>query len=192
MRRQVLPALRAFLVFSVVCGLLYPLLMTVAAQALFKSDANGSLVRNANGRVVGSSLLGQQFTKPAYFHPRPSAAGDGYDTNETAASNLGPTNPELVKLVKERAAAYRAENALAADAKVPVDAVTASASGLDPHISMANALLQVPRVAAARGMSEAAVRSAVRSAVDDRPFGLFGEPGVNVLMLNLALGRLAA
>lgn len=192
MRRHLLPALRALAVFTLVCGLAYPLLMTGAAQALFAANANGSLVRDGSGRVVGSTLVGQNFGEARYFHPRPSAAGDGYDPTATAASNLGPTNPALADAVRTRVAAYRAENGLAAGAQVPIDAVTASASGLDPQISVANARLQVGRVATARGLDPARVRGLVAKHTDHRSLGVFGEPSVNVLELNLALDRLDA
>lgn len=190
MRRHLVPAVRAFAVFTVLCGLAYPLLMTGAAQALFAAKADGSLARDAAGRVVGSELIGQAFTGARYFHPRPSAAGDGYDPTATGASNLGPTNPELVKLVTERLVAFRQENGLAANATVPIDAVTASGSGLDPHISVANARLQVARVARERAMSPAEVRGLVARHTSKRSLGVFGEPVVNVLALNLALDRL--
>ncbi|MCU1452925.1 MAG: kdpC [Acidimicrobiales bacterium] len=189
MRRQLLPAIRMLLVITVIGGLLYPLAMTGVAQALFRHQANGSLVTDASGRVVGSSLLGQPFTGPTWFLPRPSAAGNGYDGTASGASNLGPTNPDLLKAVQERAVAYRTENGLSAAAMVPVDAVTSSGSGLDPHISLANARLQAPRVARARGMAVTAVRSLIDRATDGRSLGFLGEPGVNVLRLNLLLER---
>lgn len=187
MRRQLLPALRAFLVLTVVCGLLYPLAVTAAAQVLMPDKADGSLVHDGAGKVVGSSLIGQPFDGAEWFQPRPSAAGDGYDPTSSGSSNLGPTNPELLDTVAERAAAYRKANGLPADAKVPVDAVTASGSGLDPQISVANARLQAPRVAKARGLSTAAVLTLVDRHTQDRALGFLGEPGVDVLALNLAL-----
>ncbi|HMC05269.1 MAG TPA: K(+)-transporting ATPase subunit C, partial [Actinomycetota bacterium] len=153
MRRQLLPALRMTIALIVLLGLAYPLAMTGMAQAFFRSRADGSLT-SRSGAVVGSGLIGQAFAAPQYFHPRPSAAGaDGYDATASGASNLGPTNPKLEKAVADRARAYRAENGLAADAPVPVDAVTASASGLDPAISVANARDQAPRVARERAMA---------------------------------------
>src|SRR5262249_21449991 len=152
-----LPALGMLLVFTVLTGLLYPLVVTGVAQAAFHDQANGSLVKR-DGTVVGSKWIGQNFTDAKYFHPRPSAAGaDGYDPTLSSRSNLGPTNPDYLKTVRDRVAAYRKENGLAADAKVPVDAVTASASGLDPAISVANARIQAHRVATARGLSLARV-----------------------------------
>jgi K+-transporting ATPase ATPase C chain len=189
MRRQIWPSLRVLLVFTVVFGLAYPLVLTGVAQALFRHEANGSLVRRG-GHVVGSSLLGQSFTEPKYFHPRRSAAGSGYDGAASGASNLGPTNPDLLKAVAERVAAYRSENGLAADARVPVDAVTASGSGLDPDISVANARLQAARVARARGIAVGRVLTLVERHTNPRAWGFLGERTVNVLGLNLALDRL--
>jgi K+-transporting ATPase ATPase C chain len=170
-----------------VCGL-YPLLVWTAGAALFPFQAGGSLVR-IDGTVAGSTLLGQGFTGAAYFHPRPSAAGSGYDAAASGGSNLGPTSRLLTELVRGRIAAYRAENGLPPDIPVPADAVTASASGLDPHISVPNALLQAGRVALARGMSEAALRGRIEAHTEGRTLGILGEPRVNVLMLNLDLDR---
>jgi potassium-transporting ATPase KdpC subunit len=167
------------------CGI-YPALVWAVAQGLFPSQANGSLVL-LKGRVIGSSLLGQQFAGPGYFHPRPSAAGEGYDAANSSGSNLGPTSQKLIMAVKERVAAYRAENNLAPGILIPVDAVTASASGLDPHISVKNALLQAGRVAQARGVGEEALQKKIVSHTEGRDLGIFGEPKVNVLMLNLDL-----
>jgi len=176
------------MVLTILLGIVYPLVMTGLGQVLFPSQANGSLVRDSSGNVIGSALLGQNFTQPKYFHPRPSAAGsDGYDATSSGGSNLGPTNQKLIDAVKDRMAAYRDENRLAADAPVPVDAVTASASGLDPDISPANALLQVSRVAQARGIPEDQVRALVNRYTEGRTLGILGEPRVNVLKLNLAL-----
>lgn len=187
MRRQVMPAIRILLVLTVLLGLAYPLAMTGIARGLFNDRANGSLVKR-NGRTVGSKLIGQNFAKPQYFHPRPSAAGtDGYDGTASAGSNLAPASPDLIKSVKERAVAYRKENGLAPNTLVPVDAVTASFSGLDPQISVANARLQTPRVAKARHMSNAAVTRLVDAHTTRRTFGVLGEDAVNVLQLNLAL-----
>jgi potassium-transporting ATPase KdpC subunit len=188
MRRQLLPALLMVLVFTVLTGVLYPLVVTGAGQVLFGDQANGSLVEQ-EGQPVGSALLGQPFTGQEYFHPRPSAAGDGYDGSASSGSNLGPTNPELLAQVDELAAAYRELNGLAPDAPVPVDAVTASASGLDPHISLANARLQAPRVAQQRGAPVDQVLALVDAHTDGRDLGFLGEPGVNVLQLNLALDQ---
>jgi potassium-transporting ATPase KdpC subunit len=175
-------------VLTVLLGILYPLIMTGVSQVLFPSQANGSLVRDGSGNVIGSAILGQNFTDPKYFHPRPSAAGsDGYDATSSGGSNLGPTNQKLLDQVKDRAEAYRQENGLADDALVPVDAVTASASGLDPDISPANARLQAKRVAQARGLSEQQVRTLVDENTEPRTLFVLGEPRVNVLKLNLAL-----
>jgi len=190
MRRQLLPALRIVLVFTVLLGLAYPLVVTGVAQGLWSDKADGSLVK-VDGKVVGSSLLGQTFTKAKYFHPRPSAAGDGYDALASSASNLGPTNPTLIDNVKKAAAAYRKENGLPAAFSVPIDAVTSSGSGLDPGISVANARLQAARVADARGLTKAQVAKAIADNTHDRQLGVLGEKYVNVLELNLALDRLA-
>lgn len=188
MRRQLAPALGMTIVMTVLVGILYPLFVTGVSAAAFSRTANGSLVRR-DGAAVGSSLLGQTFTKPEYFHPRPSAAGDGYDGLASSASNLGPGNADLLSAVKERAAAYREENDLARDALVPVDAVTASASGLDPDISVANARLQATRVAGARGMAVDEVLRLVDRHTKGRTLGFLGEKVVNVLALNLDLDR---
>ncbi|MCX5822849.1 MAG: K(+)-transporting ATPase subunit C [Deltaproteobacteria bacterium] len=167
------------------CGI-YPALVWAVAQGLFHSQANGSLV-SVKGQVIGSSLLAQRFAGPRYFHPRPSAAGDGYDAANSGGSNLGPTSQKLIAVVKERAIAYRTENNLAPGVVIPVDAVTASASGLDPHVSVPNAFLQARRVAEARGLNEEAVRRSIAAHTEGRDLGILGEPRVNILMLNLDL-----
>jgi len=196
MRKQLVPALLMLLVITVITGIVYPLVTTAFAQVAFKAKADGSLVK-VHGQVVGSTLIGQSFTKadgstdPRYFQSRPSAAGSGYDGKASGASNYGPTNPTFLKLVAQRVAAYRKDNGLAPTVKVPVDAVTASGSGLDPHISPANAYLQAPRVAAARHLGLARVRALIAQHTDKRSLGVFGEPGVNVFGLNLALDRIA-
>jgi len=184
--RQLKPAILVTVVFTVVCGLAYPLLSTAIGQAAFHDKANGSLIRR-DGVVVGSKLIGQTFTAPQYFHSRPSAAGAGYDGSASSGSNLGPTNPDFLSSVKDRADAYREENGLAADAMVPVDAVTASGSGLDPDISIANARLQINRVATERGLAVSVVQQLVDKFTDGRQLLVLGEPGVNVVELNLAL-----
>ncbi|HEX3087670.1 MAG TPA: K(+)-transporting ATPase subunit C [Ilumatobacteraceae bacterium] len=184
--RQLRPAILITVVFTVVCGLAYPLLSTAIGQAAFHDKANGSLIER-DGVVVGSELIGQAFTAPQYFHSRPSAAGAGYDGSASSGSNLGPTNPDLLSAVQERVDAYRSENGLAPDAMVPVDAVTASGSGLDPHISIANANLQTKRVAGERGLAVADVEQLVKKYTDGRQLWVLGEPGVNVVELNLAL-----
>jgi potassium-transporting ATPase KdpC subunit len=182
-------ALASTLVLAVVCCGLYPLIVFGISQLLFRDQANGSLIIGADGSVRGSKLLGQGFSDPKYFHPRPSGAGNGYDAANSGGSNLGPTSQKLYDAIKQRIAAYRAENALSAMESVPADAVTASGSGLDPQISLLNAELQVPRVAKVRGLSERKVRELVQQNTDGRDLGLFGDPGVNVLQLNLALDQ---
>jgi potassium-transporting ATPase KdpC subunit len=169
----------------ILCGF-YPLAAWLLAQGLFPSRANGSLIAR-DGVVVGSSLIGQRFSGPAYFHPRPSAAGQGYDGGRSGGTNLGPLSKALAETVRDRIAEYRAENGLSASTPVPADAVTASASGLDPHISPENAELQAPRVARARGLAEAAVRGLIEASSEGRTLGFLGEPRVNVMRLNLAL-----
>jgi K+-transporting ATPase ATPase C chain len=191
MRRQILPALGMLLVLTVLTGLAYPLVVTGLAQGLFRQQAQGSLVE-VDDVPVGSELIGQPFAAPGYFHPRPSAAGDGYDATASSGSNLGPTNPELLDTVEQRVRAYRAENGLPAGAEVPVDAVTASASGLDPHISLANARLQAPRVAEQRNLTRDDVEALIDEHTDERSLGFLGEAGVNVLELNLALDELVS
>ena len=184
--RQLGPAVVAIIVFTVITGLVYPFVVTGVAQLVWHDKANGSLIKK-DGVVVGSSLIGQNFTDVKYFHPRPSAAGTGYDGLASAASNLGPTNPDFLATVQDRVTAYRQENNLPASQEVPVDAVTVSGSGLDPDISVANARLQAARVAAARGMSVDQVLALVNQHTTGRTWGFLGEPGVNVLELNLAL-----
>jgi K+-transporting ATPase ATPase C chain len=186
MRRQLVPALAVFLFFTVLVGVVYPLAVTGVARIAFPSKSQGSLVRQGD-TVVGSRLIGQAFSGPRYFQPRPSAAGEGYDGAASAASNLGPTSTVLLADVRTRIAAYRRLNGLSASAPVPVDAVTASGSGLDPEISPANARLQASRVAHARGVPLAQVLALVQENTDGRSLGFLGEPGVNVLELNLAL-----
>jgi potassium-transporting ATPase KdpC subunit len=198
---QLSVALRALLVLTVLTGVAYPLAVLGVAQVAFRDKADGSLVER-DGRVVGSSLLGQAFTGPGYFHTRPSAAGaaasgalvdgrpaDPHDLSLVASgsSNLGPTNEDLLATVGQRVDAYRVENGLPPGTPVPVDAVTSSGSGLDPHISVANAGLQAPRVAEARGLPLPAVLELVRLHTSGRSLGFLGEKGVNVLALNLAL-----
>jgi K+-transporting ATPase ATPase C chain len=176
-------------VLAVVCCGLYPLIVFGISQTFFREKANGSLVVDSGGTVRGSKLLGQAFAEPKYFHPRPSAAGNGYDATSSGGSNLGPTSRKLNDEIKDRIAAYRAENGLNESQPVPADAVTASGSGLDPHVSLQNAELQIPRVAKARGMSEGKLREFVSQYTNGRDLGLLGEPGVNVLQLNRALDQ---
>jgi potassium-transporting ATPase KdpC subunit len=179
-------------VLAVVCCGLYPLIVFGISQALFHDKANGSLIVDPNGTVRGSRLLGQGFADAKYFHPRPSAAGNGYDATSSGGSNLGPTSRKLNDAIKERIVAYRAENSLSETEPVPADAVTASGSGLDPQISLRNAELQTPRIAKARGLSEEEVRELVQQNTDGRDLGVLGDPGVNVLELNLALDSAGA
>jgi len=182
----------AALVIAIVCCGLYPLIVFGISQALFYQKANGSLILDNNGAVRGSKLLGQSFTAEKYFHPRPSVAGNGYDAANSGGSNLGPTSQKLNDTIKDRIAAYRKENGLNENEPVPADAVTASGSGLDPHISLRNAELQTPRVAKARGLSEEKVRELIQRHADGRDLGVLGDPAVNVLELNLALDTLGA
>jgi potassium-transporting ATPase KdpC subunit len=184
--RQLRPAFLAVVAFTVICGLAYPLAVTAIAQVGWRDKADGSLIER-NGVVVGSELVGQQFTSPQYFHPRPSAAGGGYDGAASSGSNFGPTNGEYLATVADRVAAYRDENGLGPTELVPVDAVTASGSGLDPEISVRNAELQAPRVAEARGIELDEVLALIEEHTSERPLGILGDPGVNVLELNLAL-----
>ncbi len=185
-RGQLRPALLLTLVLCVLTGMIYPGIVTGLAQGLFPSQANGSLV-TVNGKVVGSALIGQPFSRPEYFHPRPSAAGSGYDAAASSGTNKGPVDRKLADTL----VALRVDSAVAdlriARGAVPSDLVTASASGLDPHISPANAQAQVARVASARGVDSAAVRTLVASRTEGRQFGIFGESRVNVLLLNIAV-----
>jgi K+-transporting ATPase ATPase C chain len=183
-------AIMSTLVLAVVCCGLYPLLVFGLGQLAFRDKANGSLIVDGSGTIRGSKLLGQGFTDPKYFHPRPSAAGNGYDAANSGGSNLGPSSQKLKDAVKDRIDAYRKENGLSGDQEVPADAVTASGSGLDPHISPRNAQLQVRRVAQARSLSEDQVRELIQQNTEGRDLGILGDPGVNVLQLNLALDRL--
>jgi K+-transporting ATPase ATPase C chain len=182
----------ATIFFAVIlCGL-YPLIVYGAAQLLFPQQANGGLLKDKSGAVRGSALLAQNFTGTQYFHPRPSAAGsNGYDSTSSGGSNLGPTSSNLVANITANIATYRSDNNLATNAPVPADAVTASASGLDPHISVANAEIQIPRVAKARGISEEQLHEIVQQNTNGRDLGVFGEPRVNVMTLNFALDGLA-
>jgi len=207
MAKQLLISIRVTIILLLIVSGVYPLVVWAISQAAFKHQANGSLVTNAQGHVVGSALLAQGFTKPEYFQPRLSAAGSGYDPTQSSGTNLGPTSDKLINGVhkkdlspgkpdpsdfdgvKDLAAAYRKTNSLAANAQVPVDAVTRSASGLDPQISPENAALQAPRVAKARGVSEDTVKGLIKENTSGRGLGFLGEPAVNVLTLNLALDK---
>lgn len=178
------------IVLTILVGVIYPFFMTGAAQVLFHDQANGSLIKGPNGQIVGSSLIGQNFTKPQYFHPRLSAAGTGYDASNSAGTNLGPTSATLLKNTVAQANAIRKEDGLPPNYVLPSDAVSTSASGLDPDISPAYAALQVARVARVRGLSQAQVQSLVQQYTSGRDLGVLGDPRVNVLELNLALDRL--
>ena len=178
-----------FFAVIICCGI-YPLALWAIGQAFFPFQANGSLLIDRTGSVRGSRLIGQQFTLDKYFQSRPSAAGNGYDATSSGGSNLGPTSSNLVATITQRIADYRAQNNLATNTLVPADAVTASGSGLDPHISIQNAELQAPRIAKARNLPVEKVQSLIRANTDSADLGILGEPGVNVLALNLALDQL--
>ncbi|MBV8809080.1 MAG: K(+)-transporting ATPase subunit C [Acidobacteriaceae bacterium] len=186
MLKQLVPAVRMTVLLTVLTGLVYPSVVTGLCQLFFRTQANGSLIMK-DGQVIGSSLLGQNFTKPEYFHPRPSAAGnDGYDPTASQGSNLGPTSQKLYDRVKAAAAQFRKENP-DYTGPIPADALTASGSGLDPEITVANAEIQATRVAKARGLSTSHVEHLIASLTQDRDLGFLGEPRVNVLKLNLEL-----
>jgi K+-transporting ATPase ATPase C chain len=188
---EVRQAVVSTLVLAIACCGLYPVVVWGIAQTAFKAKANGSLIVDADGTVRGSALLPQNFTAAKYFHPRPSAAGaNGYDAASSSGTNLGPTSQKLHDAIKERIAAYRAENGLQDADAVPADAVTASASGLDPHISLANATMQAGRVAKTRGVSAESVADLIKANTDKADFGVLGEAGVNVLKLNVSLDGL--
>lgn len=207
MLRQLRPAIASVIALTALFGLMFPIAITAIARVAFHHQADGSLIERG-GRIVGSELIGQAFSRPEYFHPRPSAAGAGYDASASSGTNLGPTSEKLINGIHNKlpngqddpgnfdgigdlAAAYRQENGLPAGTPLPADAVTRSASGLDPDISPANAELQVARVAKARGLTPDAVRRVVAGQTRARQFGLLGEPRVNVLGLNLALDDLS-
>jgi len=181
--KQFYPAVAITIVLTVLLGIIYPLVVTGLAQVMFPAKAAGSLIEK-DGKIIGSRLIGQPFTGPGYFHSRPSAAGSGYDATASSGTNLGPTSQKLMDNVKTAAEALREENP---NAPIPVDLVTASASGLDPHITPAAAEFQVPRVARERGLSVETVRNAVREHTEGRQLGFLGEPRVNVLELNVSL-----
>ena len=185
--RELKNSLVVTIILLVICCGFYPLFVYGVGQLLFPAKANGSLIFDAERKPIASALLAQAFTADKYFNPRPSAAGTGYDATSSGGSNLGPTSQSLHDNVKQRVADYRKANHLSESHVVPADAVEASASGLDPHISLKNALLQLPRVARARGISEGDLKTMVDRYTDGRDFGILGEPGVNVVKLNLAL-----
>ncbi|UWG96591.1 potassium-transporting ATPase subunit KdpC [Dehalobacter sp. DCM] len=178
------------IIMTILLGLVYPLAVTGLSQLIFPKQANGSLLYS-NNRIVGSELIGQEFTGPEYFYGRPSAAGAGYDAVASSGSNLGPTNESLMKTIGERITEIKRENNLTAEQKIPADMVAASGSGLDPHISPQAALLQIPRVARARGLTEEEVRIEVQKYTETWEVFILGEPRVNVLKLNLALDQLS-
>ena len=186
LRNQLRPAIVMTLLLCAITGFVYPGIVTGLAQLLFPRQANGSLV-TVNGRVVGSALIGQAFTQPWYFHPRPSAAGNGYDDTLSSGTNLGPTSAKLVDTLIAQAVDSAVASDHAAKGSIPSDMVTSSASGVDPHISPANALLQAARVAKSRGVSDSLMRALVARHIEGRQFGFFGEPRVNVLLLNIAV-----
>lgn len=183
MKKHFMTSIWMTIVTTLLLGIVYPFVVTGLAQVLFPRQANGDLI-TVNGKVVGSHLIGQPFSSPAYFHSRPSGAGNGYDATSSGSPNLGPTNRQLIDRIKSDVEKLHAENP---SAEIPVDLVTSSGSGLDPHISPAAAEFQVPRIARERGMSEADVRALVAQHTLGRQFGVLGEPRVNVLELNLAL-----
>ncbi|MFN8551453.1 MAG: K(+)-transporting ATPase subunit C [Candidatus Obscuribacterales bacterium] len=205
MLKELIPAFRMTFVLALLTGLVFPLLITAVSQAIFPEKANGSLVRNDKGTVVGSALLAQKFEAPKYFHPRPSAAGSGYAGEASGGTNLGPTSTKLIMGIaddpntkadesfagiKQLAESYRKENELDPNAAVPVDAVTRSASGLDPDISEANAMMQAPRVARARNLKADDVKAMIRKYRTDRDLQILGEPRLNVLTINMALDNI--
>jgi potassium-transporting ATPase KdpC subunit len=188
--KQLRPAVLSAVVLTLVTGGAFPLLLFAISRPLLPRQSNGSLLEQGD-QVVGSALIGQEFTRSEYFQSRPSAAGSGYDGASSGGTNLGPNNPKLTVNIRQLAEQYRNRNGLAPDTLVPIDAVTRSASGLDPHITPANAELQIPRIARARGLSEDVLRCLVRERTEARQFGFVGNPRVSVLELNLALDRIA-
>ena len=189
--RQIRPAVVVFVLLSVITGVIYPVLVTGISMAVFPSAAEGSLIRDKDGKVLGSRLIGQPFDDEKYFWSRPSATAPAYNAGGSSGSNLGPINPALLDAVKERVKTLQA-TATDPSAPVPVDLVTSSGSGLDPHISPASAYYQVPRVARVRGLTEEEVRQLVEAHVEPRTLGILGEPRVNVLLLNLALDQFSS
>lgn len=187
------PAFMTLLLLTVLLGVVYPVFIWAIGQLMFQKNAAGSLLYFENGKILGSSLIAQKCTAPQYFHPRPSNAGSrGYDAVHSGASNLGPTSQKLIDSLKERAVAFRIENNLSADTMIPADAVTTSGSGLDPHISLANALLQAPRVAQARNLSLAIVEHLIKDHIEECSWGFLGEDRIHVLQLNVALDQISS
>ena len=184
--KDLITSVLTILFMTLALGIVYPLAVWGVSQAVFPRQANGSLVTNAKGEVIGSELLGQNFSSPGYFHSRPSSAGTGYDAAASSGSNLGPTNKKLIDRIEGDTTSLQTENP---DAKIPADMVTTSGSGLDPHITPAAAEFQVPRIAKDRGVTEAALRKIVDKFTEGRQLGFLGEPRVNVLMLNLELDK---
>ncbi|MBI4855101.1 MAG: potassium-transporting ATPase subunit KdpC [Acidobacteria bacterium] len=183
MLKQLYPAFAITVILTLITGIIYPLAVTAIANLIFKDQAQGSLIVK-DGKVVGSRLIGQKFQGAGYFHSRPSAAGNGYDATSSSGTNLGPTSKKLIDSVKSNAETKKTENA---NVQVPVDLVTSSSSGLDPHISPASAEFQLPRVARERGISQEVVKNLIKQHTENRTFGVLGEPRVKVLELNLAL-----
>jgi K+-transporting ATPase ATPase C chain len=188
LREHLRLAVVSFIALTLLTGCIFPLVLFALGRLLYPAQAAGSLVAR-NGVVVGSGLIGQEFTRPEYFHPRPSAAGSGYDGTSSGGTNLGPSNRKLIESVRKLAEEYRRSNGLPPDATIPIDAVTSSGSGLDPHISPQNAALQVPRVARSRGVSEDVIRRLLADHTQGRQLGFMGNPRVSVLDLNLALDQ---
>ena len=184
------PAIVSLLLLTLLTGIIYPLFIFGIGQIFFHKKANGTLFYYKDKEVIGSEWIGQNFIKPQYFHPRPSAAGNGYDAANSSGSNLGPTSQKLIDSLRQRAASYRSENNLSSEAPIPADAVTASGSGLDPHISVKNAQLQAARVASARSMTLDSVNELIQQFTEGRTFGIFGEKRINVLRLNLELDKI--
>jgi potassium-transporting ATPase KdpC subunit len=189
--KNLLPAVRVTLILAVFTGLLFPLLVDMLAHLFFPNQAEGSLLRNKEGIIIGSHLIGQNFSSPRYFHPRPSAAGSGYDATASGGTNLGPTSKKLIDGIKQLTENYRTENNLLPEEEVPVDAVTRSASGLDAHISIQNAKLQAARIANKRHITLQTMLQLIKTRTVHRQFGFLGEPCINVLELNLALDGLS-
>jgi len=187
MKKNLLIAVLMTIATTILLGILYPILVTFLAQALFHDKANGQLI-NKDGELIGSRIIGQPFVSDKYFHSRPSAAGNGYDAANSSGSNLGPTNQKLLDRIKDAVATAQADNP---NAPVPVDLVTTSGSGLDPDISPASALFQIPRIARVRGISQDQVRTLVQNHIQQRQFGILGESRINVLELNLALDEIS-